>query len=366
MSNYGPLDKIKLISDTVKNILNNYLLDARKEEKIKKLASKFEKLPTNVEDFAMNDKSSLILPIEEPREYQLSQQFGDTVEATYFLETHDISVGSFDSSYFSLGVHLIVPVSIVTIGAWYMNYSERTYGELFDVDGEADIVDNIDLQIRIKMRERNVINSLIYKLGGRHKIILFDESFNCSYTLSWSHDKREQMINNLVGNIKLCIENGVIPVALFHTRSRDLFRGMTVLLNEGFEESIGFTDSFFFQRYLKNKFSRSPLFKVYSKPLKNKKINLACFYIKVDSNNVIRAEFPIEFIDDIEIIYQSIIAQIILGRGFPLAMQRAHELAVIKREYRDLIETLIANYLGKPGIELLLSKKELSKRRPLS
>lgn len=357
-------DKIKLISDKVKELINNYILNLSKSDIFNKVINLYEKLPIDVE-VKRYDKGSFILPLEDPREYPSVSGLNDTRDAVMFLERNKIAIGSFDSSYYTLGSHLTATLSIFSIAFWIFNYGTKVFDNNVKVFGDMYVGDNIDLQIKVKKCEREIIRDMINRLNGDYKIILFDESFNCAYTLSWAYNKREEMVNNVIENIELCIENGVIPVAVFYTRSKDLLRGISIYYRNHIDSEISITDATFFSKYLRDDYSRSSLFKVYSQAIEKRDINLVTYYLKVNGS-VIRVEFPGRFKALINIIHEALVSQIILGDGFPLAIQRAHELAVIKKEHREMIEYIIARYLGKPGIEYLLSRKELSKRRPIS
>ncbi len=358
------VDKIKLIGDKLKEILQNYLLNVNNSKKFTEIFHYYEELPLDLE-IRKFTKDSFILPIEVPREYPLKPKISNAREAREFLEGNDIAIGSFDSSFYIVGPHLMANIGIITTAAWFQNYKSGDYGNIIRVFGAMDIGDSIDFQILIKKYENEVIRELINKLRGKHRIILFDESFNCAYTLSWAFNKRKEMVERVLSNINACVDNDIVPVAVFYTRSRDLLRGISIYKGKNLDSSLGITDASFFSKYLKNKYARSTLFKVYSRPLAGENAELLTFYIRVNGS-IVRVEFPREFESMINLVHGAIISQIILGNGFPIAMERAHELAVIKKEDREIIEHLIAKYLGKPGIEYVLSRKELSKRRPVS
>jgi len=357
-------DKMKLIGDKVKELLRNYLLSLRNSDIFNEVVDLYEKLPVGVRIIEY-DKGSFILPLEVPKEYPLGLRLVSARDARMFLEKSMIAIGSFDSSYYTLGSHLMSTLGIFTVASWFFNYGTKGFGNFIRVFGDIDIGDNIDLQIEIKKYENEIIREMINKLEGDYKIMLFDESFNCAYTLSWAYNKREEMVKNIIENIEICMRNDVIPVAVFYTRSKDLLRGISIHYGKNLDSTISMTDSTFFKRYFRNNYARSSLFRVYSQALKRKNIDLVAFYVKVNGG-VIRIEFPSKFKALIDIIHRAVVSQIVLGNGFPLAMERAHELAVIKKEHRDVIEYIIAKYLGKPGIEYILSRKELSKRRPIS
>ena len=217
----------------------------------------------------------------------------------------------------------------------------------------------------ITLAEEEAIRMITDKLSGENRFVLFDESFNLTYTLSWAVEKRKSMAKKVKNNITICVDKGVIPVAIFHTRSHDLIRGIAFLANKDVKDMPNVSDAMFMRMYLKNLGSRSPLFMIYSKPVRDVNLDLVGFYLKVDTYNVVRVEFPVSFKDRVDMIHSVVFSQAVLGNGFPLAMQRAHDMAVITWDERKIIEEAIAELLRRPSIEYVLSKKELSKRWPI-
>ena len=350
---------LSILDETIRNYLNT-----AKKESIENLIGLFESIKAPQGQIPMRYNSALI-PLETPREYPLPIQINDIVSATDFLINEKISVGAFDSSYFSPGPHLHIPVHIISVGLWYYNYGERTGGDEFEVFGTVTLGDRVELELIVKEFEGQSLEILSEKLVGSSKLVLFDESFNLTYTLSWAIDKRQEMVKRIKDNILKCTKSNIIPVAVFFTRSRDLIRGISLLTGTDLQELPEISDAAFMRLYLREIGSRSPIFAVYSKPTHDAQLDLIGFYIKLDTHNIIRVEIPAVFRDLVDLVHSVIYSQVIIGNGFPMAMQRAHEAAVITRDHRRIIEERIAELLGRPSIEYVLSKKELSKRWPI-
>jgi len=312
--------------------------------------------------------NSALFPLEIPKEYMLPSAIENVVSAVNFLASEKISVGAFDSSFFSLGPHLFLPLYLISVGYWYYDYHTNSGGDGCEFSGVSSLGEGggIELELLVKDAEREVIKGLLERLKEKWRFIFFDEAFNLAYTLSWDAEKRYIMAEKVRDNIAVCNANGAIPVAVFYTRSRDLIRGITILTNKDLAKLSNLSDSMLMKMYIKNVGSRSPLFIVYSKPTQDVGLDLVSFYLRVDAYNIVRVEFPAIFRDMVDMIHLVVFSQIVLGNGFPLAMQRAHDLAVITRDERKIVEETIAELLKRPGIEYILSKKELSKRWPIA
>ena len=79
------------------------------------------------------------------------------------------------------------------------------------------------------------------------------------------------------------------------------------------------------------------------------------FYLKLSSDNVVRVEFPEWCLNYVDVIRDVVLAQSIIGRGYPYVLERAHEEAYISsRERRwvlSYIDKLIRSH-GGSGIVL--------------
>ena len=113
-----------------------------------------------------------------------------------------------------------------------------------------------------------------------------------------------------------------------------------------------------------NEGERSSVFKVKSSVVDLVGLDLLAFYIKT-SGGVMRVEFPASVSDKVDLIHCTVLAQSILGGGYPVSLQRAHEWAVLNYNDRMVIEEEIARLLGIPYADMLYSGKRSSKRWPI-
>jgi len=359
------ISKQKLLSEAVEKALKKYLMDVVRKEEVERLIELFNDTQPVKGDKFLIQYSSALLPIEIVKEYPLRNRIRDKAAIVEYLRGKSVSVGALDSSFYSPGPHLQVPITVISVGYWFHNYGAEESSAGCSIDAESIVENRVRLQLKVKNVEKEAVNELIDKLRGSIKVLLFDESFNLSYTLSWSKDARKEFILKVKAIIDTCVKNNVIPVGVFYTTAKDISRGISTIHLINQRNSLEISDRVLMNIFLTKEGSRSPLFLIHSEAIR-KHYKLVGFYLKLGERNIVRVEFPEifkEFTDDIqEIIY----FQALLGNGYPLGLQRAHEMAIITREERVLIEDVIARFLNRPVIDYILSKKASSKRWPIA
>ena len=88
------------------------------------------------------------------------------------------------------------------------------------------------------------------------------------------------------------------------------------------------------------------------------------FYVHTGTE-VARIEVPAWVARDsavLDFLHAAVIDQCSRARGYPLALQEAHELAVIRAEERRAVESLLDRHLAEHGVVLRRSAKDRSKR----
>lgn len=310
--------------------------------------------------------SSMLIPLEtfstvSCKSPNISNSIGQALE---YLKDRKTGVLAFDGSYFTPSAHLKIPIHIVNVGVWYQNYSKDSHGSFNHVEIFFDIPDKRIQRIKSKEIEYETVYKCLKNLDEDIKIILYDEAFNLNYTLAWDHESRKSLIRLLKNHLEEIIKLKIIPLAVFYTSSIDLLRSLSSITGTSID-ILGFIPD----RTIMNTFletgQRSNLFKVHSRALVDSGIKLVAFYIKVGGGNILRVEFPEEYLEQVDIIHCTVLAQAVLGNGYPIAMQRAHEWAVLSSQDRIIIEEEIARLLKLPYREYLISKKLESKRRPI-
>jgi len=278
------------------------------------------------------------------------------------LTEQSISVGALDSSYHSATAHFKISYFIINVGYWYANYQEQFGGEGMHTKLSTTVKGNLEQRILTKEEEVNAAVKIIDEIGDSSiRFIFLDEALSQAYTLSWAKNLREKIVSLTTSFVKKLMEYKTYPIGIFYTRSSDLVRGVVFQAGLAEEDFVQINDRTIMENWLPDG-ARSPLLKVHSKPLLGKDLNLLCFYLKIGGGNILRIEFPHELKKYVDLIHSAVLAQAILGNGYPLCLQRAHDIAVLSKDDRILIEGEIARILGIPTPELLLSKKEVGKR----
>lgn len=179
--------------------------------------------------------------------------------------------------------------------------------------------------------------------------VFFDESFSVNYLTARSRDFRRRVVESLVGMHNRLRELNVIPIGIFYTRSRAFtFMIIRAVLCESescsdcidrgdnlrCRELSVIRDSILFDRAL-NTGWRSPLFEVKNRVTEeNPDLKVLGFYVKIGSGNVLRVEFPDWCCDYVDEIHSLVLAQAIIGKGYPYVLERAHEEAYISSRER--------------------------------
>ena len=277
------------------------------------------------------------------------------------------SIAALDSSVFDSGPHLFIDIILVNVGYWYACYGLNNGGDGSYCKIYPGFLTNTEKKVVIKQTEKEALLKIFNNINSStHKKFLFlDESLNLAYTLNFDKESRINLVKALENNIEEAIKMNIIPIGIFYTRVSDILRGMSAIMNKDLQIYGHIPDRLLIDNIIEIG-ARTPYFKVYSKPLLDSNIELLAFYLKIDNGNVLRIEFPEKFKNYIDDIHLAVLAQSILGEGYPLALQRAHELAVLTKDDRKIIELEIARKLKIPIIEKTLSKKEVSKRWPIA
>ncbi len=336
-----------------------------REDKISKLIPIYESTPIPQVIPTIRYGSALI-PIEPVGEYRLGVLKdilkGGSERIADFLEKEEISVVAVDSGTYVSGPHVSIDFAIVNVGYWYFNYGEMIGGGGNKARIFVDVEEGTKIQTLAKELEISVVEELMDRIHGKKVFVLLDESLSLSYTLSWAEKDRLEIISKISQLLNSIKSRGAIPIGIFYTRAHDIVRGLSVLRPD--TNIIRVPDRALMNRVLEL-FGRSQLFMAHSRAIEGSDLRILAFYTKVGEGNILRVEFPEDlraYVDDIHFI---VVAQSILGGGYPLSLQRAHDWAVIDAETREFVIGEICRRLGIPLSEVLYTKKLTRKRAPM-
>lgn len=182
---------------------------------------------------------------------------------------------------------------------------------------------------------------------------------------------RDLYIEKLEELLSFCERHGIpIGGVISNSSARELSKSLWSLLSgernvEKVEKYLP-TDAYLFSKYLKSFGDRSPFMLSHRSILKEYKVygsKIGFFYVKVDSQNPIRIEAP-SFVydqDKLDILWRSMAAECVFGRGYPYSLARAHELAVLGSEERNRFYRILDQVLKSYGGCVHLSSKNRRK-----
>ncbi|MHA1716311.1 MAG: DNA double-strand break repair nuclease NurA, partial [Promethearchaeota archaeon] len=105
---------------------------------------------------------------------------------------------------------------------------------------------------------------------------------------------------------------------------------------------------------------------VYNKFYASKDKKIAFFYIKLNSERMARVEFPAWCVGEeglIEKIANMILAQALIGAGYPYVIDQCHHKCIITNEDKEKFYRLLQYFANENGIPFRIRNKARSKRR---
>lgn len=221
------------------------------------------------------------------------------------------------------------------------------------------------LEVKRLDDEFTVIKGLLDSLPSRFpSYVFFDESFSVNYLSARSKEFRRKVVESLVEIHERLRDLNVVPIGVFYTRSRAFTLTAVksiICTSRSCSDCIdsddlycnkfsSIRDSLLLDRVLEIGW-RTPLFDVNNRVTEEfPSLNVLGFYVKVGFSNVLRVEFPSWCKDFVNEIHGVVLAQSILGRGYPYVLERAHEEAYINSRERSWVLSYIDRLLRSSGM----------------
>jgi|GEM_PF-1893538 len=204
----------------------------------------------------------------------------------------------------------------------------------------------------------------------REVVALMDGTLILSFlTLMRGREIRKDYIATLEELLRFCEKNSVILAGyIVNSNAREVSKSLWALVTgeTKVDERELPTDALLFNEHLKSFGDRTP-FTVSHRHILSEyeayKDRVGFFYVRTDSQMPTRIEVPL-FVygwDKLDVLWRSIAAESVLGRGYPYTLARAHELAVIKGEDRRRFYMILDKILSKHGGRLVISSKNRRK-----
>lgn len=344
---------------------------------------------TDFEGFsnALGNQFSGAVPVlegnEEPHEWSLIRpapvEFHNFSEARRWAgeRLEGVSVGAVDGSQIYPGGELSLPFGVINIG-WYINHHNGDY----ELQHNARLLlpdelgYNPDSGVNLQ-RERAEIERLI-KIMGRLKkgdVVFLDGSLVLSFVLHIFETEREQYLDAILRLLQHTEgeDSPFLAGYVDSSRASDLAEMFSPLLplQHGAGKRALPTDASFLRSALQwgertASFicARDNILQYYRKGDVDYSRGIAFFYIKSSAYGVSRVEFPLRYVEEgrVDYIADIVRAQLIVGGGYPYALNRAHHEAVVSVKERERFLQIVQALSEREGLGVDTSLKAVRKR----
>ncbi|MHA2059749.1 MAG: DNA double-strand break repair nuclease NurA [Candidatus Ranarchaeia archaeon] len=131
------------------------------------------------------------------------------------------------------------------------------------------------------------------------------------------------------------------------------------------------SDAYLLMKEINNFGDRTPLLQSNRGILKRYKEKIGFMYTRTDTGPPLRVEIPLYTCSQqsedptLQWVWESILAQTAIGRGYPYILARAHEAAVVKASNRTMFYQIVNRIVAKFGGAYFESTKNRRKRHPI-
>jgi hypothetical protein len=332
-----------------------------------------------------------------PLEYRKSlcrniKKFSNVTEAKNWAieQLQDATLASVDGSQVFTSRELTFPIALVQAGSFLKVYPEDlpksrgTYefetapkillrSDSSLIDGEELGQSEVGLErLKLEVYHAKELLKRIDKTGSRRKIMFLDDTLIYSFLMRAPTEFREDTIHALLDLMAYCRNFKTMLVGYIDTSYATDFSRLLYTMN-GIELKPP-TDAYYLNSVLKNLGDHTPPFLSMRKILSQyvdpqyqyNFVDQLCFaYLKVNSGRPVRVEFPRSIIEDGEFhsLMKIVLAEAILGDGYPHILTRAHEAAVIKGKDREKFYQIVYQYLQNSNITVQRAVKDRKKHQ---
>ncbi len=376
-------NKINMLFNEVRNFpeISNVMIDYLLKLKFSNLKSLVDE-----ESYLIRRFKEIAYPLELEF-HPPNHEYGDSLDGSWAIRAlnNKLIIG-IDTSEIAPTPHVTPLFLLVNVGFQAINYGDRSshfngskpffyvYSELAEEIGGIKTVPSWTLEIKRLENELKVISELIdLPFKSEYKIVFFDESFSISYLMARDQNFRNKIIQAMDELQCKLRDLNIIPIGIFYTRSKAFTYSVikSIICSNVKCSECSFDieekpckkysivrDLALFNEVLKIGW-RSPVFEVKSQITSQfRNFKVLAFYVKVGSGNLFRVEFPDWCLDYIDLIHDVVLAQSIIGRGYPYVLERAHEEAYISSSERRWLLNYIDKLIrGSGGSGLVLSGK---------
>jgi NurA domain len=291
----------------------------------------------------------------------------------------DVSTFAVDGSQIFPSKDLSIPIALVQIG-WFENWhhGDKPYEKNIDVDvmtpadlkvsSSADPVDRRVNMRRFEMETERLIQYMEDRAGMDNCLAFFDGSLVATFAEAFDEETRHFYTKWIVYLLQASERYRVPLVGYIDTTyARDL----TVMLQHLYElpDASSIHDAPLIGKGMKWG-DRTPLFRCrrsgilrhYPFPVSSQ---IAFTYLKTHDGFPVRLELPLWVYESgrLETVLDWVRGEVIIGSGYPYAIETADQTAVLQAGDRQLFYRILQDWAADEDLNLRLSRKMVSKAR---
>lgn len=289
-----------------------------------------------------------------------------------------ISTFAVDGSQIYPGKDLSIPIALVQIG-WFENFHQDGR---YEKDIAVDVMTPKDLKItsggepvdrrvnmrRFEMETQRLIQYIEDHAEDPNSLAFLDGSLVATFAEAFDEETRQFYVRCIV---QLLQASQTYRVPLVGYIDTTYARDLTVMLQrlEGLPDAPALHDASLFHRLL-SWGDRTPLFRcrrlgiLKEYPLEVRD-QIVFTYLKAHEGYPVRLELPLWVYEQglADRVLDWVRGEIIIGGGYPYAIETADQTAVLKAEDRHMFFRLLQDWATNENLHLRLSRKMVSKVR---
>ena len=337
------MDFIALKKALAENITRLKDFDKKRDERILELRRKLEK------KFPIKGNCCESVEEELVKRFPEKIASGKDAKDYAFSVLKDKTVCSADGSQLYCGKFINIPLVIIQT-AYFLNnhngeYEKKVFTNLHILDEDEYLRESKIGFLRFRKEADTFIN-----LMEKNRFLIFDGSLIVSFATQFSDELKKGYIgcvNDLLEKAKekACVIFGYIDTSYAKEIVDEL-------------SGVNIQDALLFKL---NYGERSSLFISYRDVTKEYKYKVGFFYGRANSNRLVRVEIPEFCFNKVDEIWQVVLAQCIINKGYPYVIDRSHEACVITEKDKKRFFKLLCRTTLSEDMNLEFSKKTISK-----
>jgi len=284
-----------------------------------------------------------------------------------------------DGSQIYPGKDLSIPIALIQIG-WFENHHQETGGYTKDVQVDVMTPDELrteggdfaDRQVNMRrygMEIDRLVDYIESHSQAERCLLFFDGSLVATFAQRFDDDARKFYINALLRLLRASEAHRVPVVGYIDTTYAD---DLTVMLRQlyALPDASMVHDAQLVNRLPMDWGDRTPLFQCDRADILSAyaeyQDRIGFVYLKTTRDHYpVRLEFPLWIVEAgrLEEILDWVRAEVIIGGGYPYAIETADQTAVLQAGDRQLFFRIVQEWAERESLGLRLSRKMVSKVR---